>query len=284
MKHLKQFLNRVRRYYRGKSIQFMISISFTLVAVGSMVVMGVLLYTQFAENLRYTILQENQQLVNQIALNVNFYTRNMKGISDSMYYNVIKNADLTETNLHSEMSLLYEANKNQLVSIACYTKDGTLVSAAPNATQKENIDITGQDWFTNAFDAIENSHFTTPHVQNLYQDSSLRYNWVISLSRMVELTSGGTTSQGVLLVDMNYSGIEQIFTQMTDDNAGYVYLIDKSGEIVYHPKQKTDLFWPVPGKYGKRHTIYRRNSSGGFSGSTAAGNCENHRVYWLACG
>lgn len=238
MKRLKRILQKLRRYYRGKSIQFSISISFTLVAVGSMVVIGVLLYTQFTESMRKTILQENQQLVNQIALNVNYYVRNMKGISDSMYYNVIKNADLTENGLRGEMSLLYEANINQLVSIACYKEDGTLVGAAPNANQKGDVDVRSQPWFTNAIQVIENSHFTTPHVQNLFEDSSQRYNWVISLSRMVELTSGGATSRGVLLVDMNYSGIEQIFTQMTSENAGYVYLIDKTGEIVYHPKQK----------------------------------------------
>ena len=55
---------------------------------------------------------------------------------------------------------------------------------------------------------------------------------------MVELNDGGVTSRGVLLVDMNYSGIEQIFTQMTSENAGYIYLIDSSGELIYHPKQK----------------------------------------------
>ena len=238
MNRFKKILHKLRRYYRGKSIQYTISLSFTLVAVGSMVIIGVLLYTQFTENLRKTILQENQQLVNQIALNVNYYVRNMKGISDSMYYNVIKNADLSETSLRGEMSLLYEANTNQLVSIACYREDGTLVGAAPNANQKADVDVSTQPWFTSAISVIENSHFTTPHVQNLFEDSSQRYNWVISLSRMVELTSGGATSRGVLLVDMNYSGIEQIFTQMTNDNAGYVYLIDKTGEIVYHPKQK----------------------------------------------
>ena len=52
--------------------------------------------------------------------------------------------------------------------------------------------------------------FSTPHVQNLFDDLSYRYYWVVSLSRAVELTSNGTSTLGVLLVDMNYSSIEQI--------------------------------------------------------------------------
>ena len=34
------------------------------------------------------------------------------------------------------MTLLYEANKDNLVSIACYTYDGELVEAAPVANEK----------------------------------------------------------------------------------------------------------------------------------------------------
>jgi two-component system sensor histidine kinase YesM len=36
---------------------------------------------------------------------------------------------------------------------------------------------------------------------------------------------------------MNYSGIEQIFTKVNSSSRGYVYLVDGSGEIIYHPKQ-----------------------------------------------
>ena len=234
----KTILYKIGRYTHRKSIQSMIAVSFTLVAVGGMLLIGILLYTQFTQNLRQTIIKENNQLVNQIALNINSYNARMRGISNSMYYNVIKKADLAEQSLSREMSLLYEANTGTLISIACYTEDGRLVAAAPNANPKANLDVTRQDWFIRANSVIENPHFSVPHVQNLFEESTQRHNWVISLSRMVELTTGGATGRGVLLVDMSYSGIEMIFQQMGGDAAGYVYLIDKSGEIIYHPKQK----------------------------------------------
>lgn len=238
MERPKKLLTRLRKYYRGKSIQLMIALSFTLVSVGSMVLVSFLLYSQFADNLRSTILQENRQLVNQIALNLNRYNSGMRGISDSMYYNVIKNADLAERDLNAEMGLLYDSNNDTLVSIACFTEDGQLVAAAPYDNSKRNVDVTTQEWFIRANSIIENPHFSTPHVQNLFDDSTQRHRWVVSLSRMVELTRGGATSRGILLVDMNYSDIEIIFQQMGSDAAGYVYLIDKAGEVIYHPRQK----------------------------------------------
>ena len=45
----------------------------------------------------------------------------MRRISDAMYYTVIKDTDLESESLDEEMTLLYEANKDNLVSIACYT-------------------------------------------------------------------------------------------------------------------------------------------------------------------
>jgi two-component system sensor histidine kinase YesM len=94
-----------------------------------------------------------------------------------------------------------------------------------------------QEWFVRANTVVENLHFSAPHVQNLFEDSSQRYRWVISLSRAVELIDSGDTSRGVLLVDMNYSGIRQIFTQTSGQSAGLIYLMDSTGEIIYHPKQ-----------------------------------------------
>lgn len=86
---------------------------------------------------------------------------------------------------------------------------------------------------------MENIHFSAPHVQNLFDDSSYRYYWVVSLSQAVELTNNGSTALGVLLVDMNYSSIEQLLTKAnTESAAEYIYLTDSNGEIIYHPKQK----------------------------------------------
>ncbi len=162
----------------------------------------------------------------------------MMSVSDTMYYNVIKNRDLTYEPLSEEMNLLYEANKDNLISIACATEDGALIAAVPVATRKDGLDITDQNWFVQADSTIENLHFSTPHVQNLFESSNYRYYWVVSLSRAVELTNIGHIRKGILLVDMNFSDIEQMFSKINEKGSGYVYLMDRNGEIIYHPKQK----------------------------------------------
>ena len=191
-------------------------------------------------------IESTGQLLNQTAINLEDYLRNMRRISDTMYYSVIKNKDLASDTMDEEMNLLYEANKDNLISIACYTGEGQLVAAVPVANEKSQVNIVKQQWFTDAVGQMENLHFSTPHVQNLFGDPSYRYYWVVSLSRAVELTSNGTSTLGVLLVDMNYNSIEQILKKANVGNSSeYVYLIDGKGEIIYHPRQKliyTDLY------------------------------------------
>ena len=221
-----------------KSIQVTISVSFTITAVCIMCFLGILLYQQFARKTELLYVENTEQLLNQTAISLEDYLRSMRRISDAMYYSVIKDKDLATEGLDEEMDLLYEANKDNLVSIACYARDGGLVAAAPIANVKAGISVTDQEWFQDAVDQLENFHFSTPHVQNLFDDPSYRYHWVVSLSRTVELTNNGGTMQGVLLVDMNYSSIKQLLEKVNQDiSKEYVYLMDRNGEIIYHPKQ-----------------------------------------------
>ncbi len=133
---------------------------------------------------------------------------------------------------------MYEANRDSLRSIAIYNNYGSLMAAEPLASQKEDPDVTRQDWFKRAMGEMENMHFSTPHIQNLFDDGTFRYYWVISLSRVVELTNKGDSQLGVLLVDMDYSNISRMMKQInTLNNGQYYYLCDSNGEIIYHMRQ-----------------------------------------------
>ena len=103
---------------------------------------------------------------------------------------------------------------------------------------KSSVDPRKSEWFSKAVNKKENLHFSTPHVQNLFVDPDYKYRWVVSLSRAVELTNNKKITSGVLLVDMNFSGIEQICKNVNVGKSGYVYLVDGEGEIIYHPRQQ----------------------------------------------
>lgn len=168
------------------------------------------------------------------------YLVNMRQISDAVYYNVVKENDFYDKReeIQKGMNLLYEANRDKLRTIAIYNKDGSLVAAEPVASQKEDPDVTRQEWYQKAMDKMENIHFSIPHIQNLFDDNSFRYYWVISSSRAVELTENRTSQTGVLLVDMDFSSISRMMKQINEvSNGQYYYLCDNNGQIIYHPRQ-----------------------------------------------
>ena len=51
-------------------------------------------------------------------------------------------------------------------------KDGVIFTFAG---EKEDVDVTEQEWFREAVGKMENFHFSTPHVQNLFDDGTQQY-------------------------------------------------------------------------------------------------------------
>ena len=234
---------RWKTLYHRSSIQLILSIAFTAVAVIGMLFLGMALLLRFSSSANEMAAETSQRVLEQVNWNLDSYLRSMMRVSDTVYYRVIKNADLeqsgTEQELRDALELLYAKDRDVLVSLALFDSDGGLISSTPLTELKNSVTPSREEWFTTAMERIENLHFSTPHVQNLFEDPDSRYHWVVSLSRHVELTGGGVIRSGVLLVDMNFSGIEQICKDVSfSDGQGYLYLIDRNGEIIYHPRQQ----------------------------------------------
>lgn len=232
---------RWRDLYHRTSIQLILSLSFTAVAIVGMVFMGLSLFLRFSSTSNDQAAENSRLVLAQVNLNLDSYLRAMMRVSDTAYYQVIKDLDLSQSeDLTQALDLLYESNRGSLVSIAVFSQEGSLIAAAPLAELKSSVYPPREAWFVTAEERIENLHFSTPHVQNLFQDPDNRYRWVVSLSRQVELTRDGSIESGVLLVDMNFSGIEQLCkdVSLSGQDQGYLYLIDSDGELIYHPRQQ----------------------------------------------
>ena len=226
------------RRYRTMSIQMVISLSFTAAAVAGMLLMGLSLVWRYSAGTEQLVRENTERVLSQVNMNMDSYLRRMMRVSDTMYYRIIKNADLATQSLDEGMELLYEENRDELVSIAVFDSKGALVAGTPLTALKEGADPASSDWYQAALDKMENLHFSTPHIQHLFADPDDSFRWVVSLSRYVQLTREGSTYSGVLLVDMGFSGIEQVCRDVELAGGGYIYLTDAEGELIYHPRQQ----------------------------------------------
>ena len=224
--------------YRRMSIQMVLSLSFTAVAAVGILLMGISLIWRFSSASEQLVAENSQRVLAQANMNLDSYLRRMMRIADTVYYQVLKDTDLAQEGIAGPLSLLHEANRDDLVSLAVFDSRGGLVSAVPLSTMKTSAAPAHSDWFQSAVQSMENLHFSTPHVQDIFDDPDSPYRWVVSLSHHVELTRDGVTEGGVLLVDMSFSGIEQVCRGVTLGEGGYLYLIDGDGELIYHPRQQ----------------------------------------------
>lgn len=226
------------RIFENTSIRYTIFIYFTVSALVAILLIGISLYSRLAGQLTATIQEENQAVITQVNRSVDSYLRTIMKLSDSLYYGVIKNADMSADSVNSEFTLLYDNNKDCISNIALLTKDGDLLEAVPAARLKTGMDVTGEAWFANTLERTDNLHFSMPHVQYIFDNSENQYRWVISLSRAVEITYGTSTDQGVLLLDISYGSLQQLLDNISLGNGGYLYLINSAGELIYHPQMQ----------------------------------------------
>lgn len=237
-----------RRLYRGVrrlkkrlgegSIRYSIFSYFTITALIAILIIGFSLYSRFSEQLTDEVQKENQILMNQVNRSMDSYLRNIMKLSDSMYYSVVKNTDISDLSIGSQIKLLYDSNTDSLENIALFSREGELLKSVPAARLKTDLDVTEENWFQETLSKTENLHFSLPHVQYIFDNAEGQYHWVVSVSRAVEITQGAYVSQGVLLLDIRYSSLEQLLNSVTLGNEGYVYLISNDGKIIYHPKNQ----------------------------------------------
>ena len=217
------------------SIQFTVFISFTLSALIAIIMTGVTFYLRFSSQLSNTLNDENQTLMDQVNRSLNAYLGNMIRLADSVNYYIIKNTDMSTSNADAQLQLLYNANSSYVKNITLFSSDGRLIATAPPAILKTDIDVTSEPWFTQALQQTENLHFSTPVVQNLFIDTEGQYSWVISLSSAVEITEGKNVRTGVLLIDLRYNRVSELFNNISLPGGGYLFLIDADGKLIYHP-------------------------------------------------
>lgn len=217
-------------------IQSVIMLVLSLMTVTTSIFIGLLLYNRYETAMRHNDVSNTQNMMESMVSSTEQYLKSMRQLANTINYNIIQVYDVSDPEFNQQLSLIYEADKDKVQSIALYDMEGELIAAEPVTLQKEGIKVTGQPWFVNAAEKVANMHFSTPHIQNLFQDDAKRYYRVISLSQAVDFISGDRPENGVLLVDMKYSFIEKLFSRINyKSREHYYYICDGEGKLIYHP-------------------------------------------------
>lgn len=219
----------IRNTFKINSIQSVISLSFTAVTIFALVFVSVTLYSVFSKTAERNAASSTQQIIEQVNLNLDSYLKEMMEVSNHISNNLsIDNID----NLSNILSVTTGIRKD-IVTLAVFNADGDIVVCNPEGEYDKNYKISWQKWFQESLKNVGEYNFISPHVQRLFLGMR---PWVVSLCRGTNVP--GSSETWVVMVDMNFSVMEQLCKKVSLGKRGYIYLIDEYGDIVYHPQQQ----------------------------------------------
>ncbi|WP_261305199.1 sensor histidine kinase [Paenibacillus andongensis] len=276
------------RYYRFKSIQSTIAVTFSCLIVITIIVIAWMSYNLSTAAVKKNSRDYTYQLMGQASSNIDSYITYMDNISRMVLSSYdIKEYLLKQVFLGSsskedlKQKISFQLNtvlntRKDISSVLIFGTNGEIIPYNEKIKLNPQVNPVEQSWYTKAIEAKGKVVISSSHVQNMILND---YNSVISLSR--ELSSDvGDEKLGVLLVDLNYSVINDICNKIKLGNRGYVFIVDADGNIVYHPdqqkikdNQKTELISQVmhtpgssfvtsEGKNSRMYTIKTSQSTG----------------------
>ncbi|WP_379150652.1 sensor histidine kinase [Paenibacillus sp. sgz5001063] len=216
-----------------RSIQLIITLTFTAVTVLVAVIVSFMLYNKFATTAENNANMNMQQIIEQVNYNLELYVKGMGSIFETAEKQITASPSIDSPLLAERMDTLM-SSREDLVSVAVFTPQGKYVVGTPGQSMRLNTQLQSQSWFTSANKNPQIS-YSPPHIQNLFKG---RYTWVVSISKKIEYKENGLAKTGVLLIDFNFRTIDQLSRQVKLGNRGYAYILDPQGNIVYHPQQQ----------------------------------------------
>ncbi|MFD2329863.1 cache domain-containing protein [Cohnella sp. GCM10020058] len=229
-----------------KSIQSSIAVAFSCLLLVTIAATTFISYRLSAGVVQHNSENYIEEIIKQVNTNIQSYVDNMENISllamtnkDVKYY-ISSNSFITEEErrpYEKRISDLFQSilyTRKDIASIMVFGYNGRYVSDRRITTLNPNAPPREQSWYIGARQGGGKSVISAPHVQNIIKDE---YRWVVSLSRELKNTDG-ITADGIFLVDLNLSVVSDLLRQIDIGKKGYVFIVDREGNIVYHPQQQ----------------------------------------------
>lgn len=224
-----------QKYLRFLLKQSMRNIIYALIVIltlGAAGFVGIFVSHNHKEEQKQTVVEDNQEMTEQINVSMSQYIHSMMRLSDTLYYDIIKN---DKGQMEQMFQAMYDGYKDYVESIVLFKQDGTLLQVKPALSVEASEDVAQADWFTQAFERSENIHFFPPQIQDCFEKDT-GFPWVIPMSRFVQISEGNSIREGVLLINIKYSALSEIFRNDNPGGERYAFLMDATGQLIYHPR------------------------------------------------
>lgn len=219
---------------RITGFRFILATGFALIVILSMTFVGVALNQKFMQITKEKISDNSLAIMEQAERNLDIYIKGMIDLSNVFIKDINRFKILNVDQIDQDVSALMRM-RSDLLSMALFTTKGRLLYDSAHFQLKKTAQVKEQAWFNAALKEEGEIYISPPHVQNLFNG---RHPWVITLARKVNFRTYEGSHSGILMLDMNFSVIEDLLTDVHLGKNGYVFLVDSKDNLVYHHQQQ----------------------------------------------
>ena len=168
----------------------------------------------------------SSQAVSQVSTTVGGYLRDMGQAMELVEQSVSESGESRDWLLAAFLKY-----RPDVVAVTSYSAGGELLDCwSPGREPRENI-FQNLSFDLGAARESEGAYMTAPHVETIFEGY---YPWVVTMTAPLE---GGGEAAWVSL-DISFSSISSYLKNVSIGQRGYCFLMDREGNIVYHPQQQ----------------------------------------------
>lgn len=183
------------------------------------------------------------RLVRQVNRDIDSYIDYMENISsliiqggDVQKYLFIKmpRGEMEETynRIVTQFNTVVETRQD-ISNIAVVTPERNYIINGGTDKLNENVSLEEVEWYREALEG-DGSILTASHVQHVIRNN---YKWVVTLGKGIKDPRTGKNG-GVFFIDLNYKLLKDLCENNSLATNSYVFIVDESGKIIYHPRQQ----------------------------------------------
>jgi two-component system sensor histidine kinase YesM len=225
-----------------KNIRYKIFTNFFALIMSIIVILDVFFIYKLSDITENNAHIYSYEITKQLGRNIEDYVNHMKKVSwvlsqDESIQNILRkkiDTPFVAKNISLEQFKINANMANDIESIMIFGENGTTLVDDSLYKVKDYVNIKEMDWYVNAMNNPGKLVLSPSHIQNYIEDNE---KWVFSVSSAI-MDRETQEVLGVMLVDMSYKKLADICNQITLGNRGYVYIISKDKDIIYHPQQQ----------------------------------------------
>ncbi len=227
--------------YKGISFKKKLLIMISALLLAIIIVISFSGYNLYSKNFTQQTINQTQQIIDQVALNVDTYLDELFRLTMSPYYNDDIMQELEDEYITSGSSLERKRNienflssvmilpRSEILRVYILTGNNLYAYTRTPYDMNDYDSYKETDWYNEAL--ISASPVFVPiHSEKVYGETPTQ---IFSIARRIRSKEDNAKVLAVIKVDANYSGIKSICDQVSLKENGSLFIVDQNKNVVY---------------------------------------------------